>query len=730
MKRFLPNAIARGLFFLLVFIFIINALLTMILPASGLLYLKSWYADQGEGYRLELDNWNLSLISGELILHDLKLSHPVPSNGFDTTQLERVDFKLNVFSLFSRQVNIERVEIAGIDFGAELQDATDQEVMSLAGLSIPLTPAEKAVDTDDSKLEAGVLEVDVTEEKPSNEEWSIRLDKLLLTDHHYQFSQQGIKAGIRIQQISLTDLSTSNSGDVPLIVEVQLSELSMEAPEVVALKQPLNLSWQGAVSSLWQDPVLKGDFIISDIDIKADNAPRFTLKKLAFKGIDASEVLQSVQELIIENVSLGDDQEAALFALEKYNVEDISINHTTGLSLKTGMHEYQGLIAQVVKQSNGQISGVPVSAEPVEDKDKESVSAELVPEQADVATKDATNPDGENQLSYVIAGLRQAGPAGSSYIRFDDQSIQPQGKVRLAIEQMNIGSIDSSQLIEGSPLKMQLALDEYNQITVDGKLGLLNGQPEGHINLSVKQLNLVPFNGYTAKSMGYHVQKGALKLDVQLAIRDAEMDGEANILLRNSEFLPVDEATIDRLGKQISMPVDTVLSILRDDNNNIKLTMPLSGNINDPDVGLDDLMNQLSLLALQEAATFYLKQALQPYGTLISLSSYAGKYLMAIRLDDLKYEPMITMVTDSQAQYLDKVAGMMIEKEELELQVCGFSSEAEAKALDNINNWQQLAMQRANNIKAWFKIKHEGLLPRVTICQPQKGEEAIVSMGF
>ncbi len=722
MKRFLPNPLARVLFFLLAFVFIINALLTTILPASGVLYLKYWYADQGEGYRLELDDWNLSLINGELKLHDLKLSHPVPSNGFNTTQLERVDFKLNVLSLFSRQIRIERVEISGIDFAAELEDTSEQRVLNIAGLTIPLAPAEKTEGIEGSELEA-----DVTEDKPNNEGWSIRLDKLLLTDHHYQFSQQGIKAGVRIQQISLTDLSTSNSGDVPLIVEVQLSELSMEDPEVVELKQPLNLSWQGAISSVWQTPLLKGDLIISDIDIKANNAPRFALQKLAFKGIDASAVLQTVQELMIENVSLGDDQKAALFTLEKYNIEDININHTTGLSVITGVHEYQGLIAQVVKQSNGQILGVPVTTETVED--KELISGEAVQEQVAVAKGDANSED-ENQIVFFIAGLRQAGPAGSSYIHFDDQSIQPQGKVRLAIEQMIIGAVDSNQLGQGSSIQMQFALDEYNQIAVDGKLGLLNGQPEGNVNLSVKQLNLVPFNGYTAHAMGYHVQKGILKLDVELAVRDAEMSGEADILLRNSEFLPVDEATINRLGKQISMPVDTVLSILRDDNNNIKLTMPLSGNINDPDVGLDDLMNQLSLLALKEAATYYLKQTLQPYGALISLSSYAGKYLMAIRLDDLKYEPLITEVTENQILYLEKVAAMMKEKQELELQVCGFASEAEIKTLDKTNTWQQLALQRSSNIKAWFKLTHEKLLPRVTTCQPQKGEEAIVSIGF
>ncbi len=724
MKRFLPNATARWLFYLLVFVFIINALLTTILPASGLLYLKSWYSDQGEQYQLELEDWSLSLVTGELRLDNLQLSHPEPSSDLKATRLERVDINLNVLALFSRQLHIEQIEISGIDFGAVLKEAVEKKKLSLAGLTIPLTTPATAENAESSEKE--MLEKESSKSDTANEAWSMRLDKLLLTDHRYQFSQQGMKAGLEIQQILLTDLSTDNSGDVPLSIDVQLSELNLETPDVVTLNQPLKLSWQGAVSSLWQDPVLKGDLIISGIDMKAAQAPRFTLQKLMLQGVDASAAVQSVEELIIENIALGDDQEATLFALEKYQVDDIRVDpiHKEGLMLNTGLHTYQGLIAQLVKQSNGLMAGLPISAK--EEKagsaePEESVSVEAAEEQA---------AQDEKQISFSIAGLRQQGPPGSSYIHFDDQSVQPQGKVRLAIENIEIGAIDSNQLAQGSSIQMQFALDEYNQIAVDGQLGLLNGQPEGQMNLTVKQLNLVPFNGYTANAMGYHVQKGALKLDVQLAIRNAEMNGEADILLRNSEFLPVDEATIDRLGKQISMPVDTVLSILRDDNNNIKLTMPLTGNINDPDVGLDDLINQLSLLALKEAATYYLKQSLQPYGALITLSSYAGKYLMAIRLDDLKYEPLITEVSETQALYLEKVAAMMKEKEELELQVCGFASEGESKTLDKTNTWQQLALKRSGNIKAWFKNKHDGLLPRVTTCQPQKGEDAIVSMGF
>ncbi|WP_420591196.1 DUF748 domain-containing protein [Bacterioplanoides sp.] len=578
----------------------------------------------------------------------------------------------------------------------------------------------------------------------------------------------------------------------PLRGRVILKDLKLHQSEQGTIEQLKSVSL-GELQLHWQpmalfDQQVLAELQVSDLALKAYNAPAIGFEQFSLTGIDATEQTQAVKQLTLKGLVVrGVEEESTktnaepLLQLNQYQIDDIRFD-AQQLQLMTGVQNYNGLVVQLTKLADGVIQGVPVApaaeTTPVEETapgaetaaaegqetdeapvtdeaqatdetqtadseitsgDKADVIANAIPEDASVSEAESEAEKAvEKTFSVQIAGLQQSdGP--ESYVHFIDQSVTPAADVRLAIRSINIGAVDSAQLQQKIPLQIELGLDEYNRIVASGEMGLLNNQPEGDIELHIEQLNLVPFNGYVAQAMGYHVQKGALKLDVDLAIRNAEMDGEADILLRNSEFLPVDEETIDRLGKQISMPVDTVLSILRDDNNNIKLTMPLSGNINDPDVGLDDLMNQLSMLALKEAATYYLKQALQPYGTLISLSTYAGDYLFAIRLDDLTYQPLESKVNDDQAQYLEKVAEMMVEKETLELQVCGFASEAEVKTLaekaaeassGKAPTWQQLAQQRSGNIKAWFKVQHQELLPRVTTCQPQKGEEAVVVMGF
>src|SRR5690554_8029940 len=96
------------------------------------------------------------------------------------------------------------------------------------------------------------------------------------------------------------------------------------------------------------------------------------------------------------------------------------------------------------------------------------------------------------------------------------------------------------------------------------------------------------------------------------------------------------------------MPIDTAVGLLRDDNGYVRLTVPLSGDLTDPNVGLSDISKQLTQRALKAGTVYCLKQALQPYGTMLTVASFAGDYLFAIRLDSLVYEHGVTELTDEQ----------------------------------------------------------------------------------
>lgn len=492
-----------------------------------------------------------------------------------------------------------------------------------------------------------------------------------------------------------------------------------------------------------------GDITLSQLALKKENSPAVSLEKFQLSGLDVNQQHVTATAMVLNDLQIGENK---LASLARYEVADIHVMLNEQL-LQTGMHRYAGLIARLEKTADGNITGLAAAethAEvSVETTDLTSEARDLIPEDIAVTeepgpTEAEPNKSLDKSFSLVIAGLQQIKDQ-PSYFEFNDQQVSPAGDVRLAIKQLDAGKVDvifrgdDVILQQPIPLKLNVNFDDYDDLSLTAELGLTNGEmgltPEGTVELLIDHLDLVPFNGYVADATGYHILHGSLDLGVNLSINNEQMNGEARIFLRNSKFTPVDQETIDRLSKQVSMPLDTAFSILRDDNNNIRLNLPISGPLHDPDVGLNDLINQLSVLAVQEAVTYYLTQMLQPYTALISISSYAGDYLLAIRLDDLAFEPLQAELTKEHQEYLEKVAGMMAEKENLELKVCGFASEEEHKLLsekptDNMKNWQSLAKLREVNIQRWFHQQHQDLVKRVTPCHPQKGEKAVVSLGF
>ena len=443
----------------------------------------------------------------------------------------------------------------------------------------------------------------------------------------------------------------------------------------------------------------------------------------------------------------GEPDNTPLLLLKQLQVPEIRFEEQL---LSTGIIEFSGAEMSVTKRANGQLAGFP---EPQSDSQPAS-------QQASSERKDDEPVPQAPAVTVVLKGVRQG--ADVSQLHWADRSVSPAYQADITLHSFEVGNINTGQFDFARsglstpliPVSVVLGLDEFNRIRFKGKAGLADGVPAGEYTLDVEQLNMVPLSPYVTQAMGYRIQKGMLDLDVDLDIKQGKMDGKADITLQNSQFEPADDDIIASVSKQIAMPVETALSVLKDDDNNIHLEVPLNGPLDDPSVGLNDVLAQVSTTAIRSATLFYLKQSIQPYGALISLGSLVADEVFAIRLDPLDYQPYHYLLTEKQDDYLTHVVELMHSKPDLELQVCPFYSAAEAAApepktekpdaekTDNTASASSkpvlvgvaLAQARAVQVKqrlAAFKDERQrSLARRVTLCAPQQGEKATVEMGF
>ena len=764
--------------FLFSFFVVLILLLLVFLYSAPFFAVKAgqkWYGSQGAGYQLTVSDWHWVPFRTELELTGVELRHPQTDAPQATTRVERLRLSFDPWALAHQEIYIRDISLDGLRLSAALRNDEALRLL-ISGMVIPLladnsaaaatepvtesgteTAAQQsgaAVESADSQTASVLAEESTQKEQP----WRVRLGRLTLNDEIIDWQQDALttqgpasRGQLRIASLQAGPFDSTSAEALPLNLTLELTQFELSGAQPVSLQQTFTLTLAGQLQQLLTAPQWDGDFVLENLQVTAAGAPPLAFKRLQLNGVQAAADAQSIAELSLEQLVLGAG-DAPLLSLGHYQVSDISASAT---QLATGLHEYADLQVALQRLADGRIDLGAAVASPAESQqtaDAENADAENA-DAADVmdteertgtvsASAEEGRADENSRFRLFIAGIQQNGDDSGADIR--DASVKPAYQGRVQIRELNISEISATLVASARPelqkpvqVHAVLSLDDYNRIALDTSLTLDGSHapeiyPQGNITLRISQLDMVAFNGYLAQAMGYHLEKGMLNLDVDMDMQQARLGGEARILLRNSSFVPEDEATIKRVSKQISMPVDTALDLLRDDNGNVRLTVPVSGDMSSPDFGSGDITAQLSKLALQSAALHYLKQSLQPYGLLLSIASYAGSELMAIRLDALAFAEGQTELNDEQILQLEKVAQLMHGKTGLELQVCPFVSAAEASAQEE--QWPQLARQRGAVVKAWLAQKTDendhSLAPRVTLCKAQKGKKAEVVLGF
>jgi hypothetical protein len=353
------------------------------------------------------------------------------------------------------------------------------------------------------------------------------------------------------------------------------------------------------------------------------------------------------------------------------------------------------------------------------------------------AAQGGGTPNHANSLALRVA---RATIVGDSRIQFRDATVTPVYEDTLAVTDASIEHIDNTRPTEPSPVRLSGKMGKYTTVTVKGQV-----EPfAAHLNLnltgSVKNLDLPPLSPYTARALGYNLQSGQASADIRLRIAGGKLSGTNLLKLNNLAITPVNQDKMQQMTSQLSMPLDTALSMLRDDDNNIRLKVPVSGNINDPKFSLGDAINQALGNTMKLAAMSYIKVALQPYGAAITLIQLAEKAASTVQLQPVLFQPGSASLSNSSRDYLLKLGQLMRKRPDLQIKICPLAVNRDRTALQKAasggkegqqtpaakqpaavpdQRLRDLATQRAANIKAWL-VQNAGADPgRLFVCRPQ-----------
>ena len=656
-------------------------LIQIVVPAIGIHYLKNWYSEQGNDHELSIGSWSFVPWRGVVSLGDVVFSH----DG-EVSNIHKLHVNIGVLDLLDHKITVESLLFDGL----ELTIKKYAEDTHIVGLSIN----SMTKSSDQTSQNEPINPVD------EDHSWAFEIKKIDIKNHKLGWLQPNLNMKWVINNINL--INPSNSKGLILGAELTLHELSIP-DQGVNISKPFRILLNGEITHIVEQPEFKGKLELGALQVQTQLVSAIGFERLTLSDLNLSVTKQTVGLFELEGLVIGE----TLLALNRYAIDNIQLDDS---QLTTGLHEFSGLNSVIELTTENTIKGLVV----------ESDANEVVAVQSDQASVKIREENEHAIFKIDIENIKQA-DNDQGRIRLINRSVDPEMDITFTIKDLLITNINNHE----SPLGLYLLAntDEYSQVKFEATTNLLE-QPSGEIKLEVNQFNLIALSGYVEKAIGYHVNQGQLNYTMNVIVDEGKLAGEGKLKINNSLMTPSDKSRMDQISKQISMPIETVLSLIKDDNNNIEMSVPIKGNMNAPDFGLDDLISKVGQKALMAASLHYIKQAIFPYGLLVNVADYVGSELFSITLTPIVYEE--NELTQDQLNYLKKILAMMQDKDNLQLHVCAQVDQT----IKLEDNWYAVALEKANKIKRVMVEADKDMSGRIVVCQPKLADKTQVLMGF
>ena len=304
---------------------------------------------------------------------------------------------------------------------------------------------------------------------------------------------------------------------------------------------------------------------------------------------------------------------------------------------------------------------------------------------SDFYSRIIVNPDGTLNVQGILAkeGAPQdnvvaAKPAPKAVAAPDNVAKQPSIPVRIDALTLQGGTIHfsdqyirpnySARLMEIGGRVTGLSSEEMTFADVDlkGKLGV--GAPleiRGKINplaqdlfldlrTDFQDIDLSPLSPYSGRYAGYRIQKGKLSLSLKYHIEKRKLDAENKVFIDQFTFgEAVDSPDATKL------PVQKAVTLLKDRKGEIRLDLPVTGRIDDPEFSFWGIIWQIVKNLLVKAAT-------SPFALLGALSGGSGE-----ELSYLEFDPGSPVVPAGEAGKLETLAKALHDRPGLTLEIEG-----------------------------------------------------------
>ncbi len=265
---------------------------------------------------------------------------------------------------------------------------------------------------------------------------------------------------------------------------------------------------------------------------------------------------------------------------------------------------------------------------------------------------DTTTATGTETPDFSLAINRLAIENGA--MDFSDRSFQPGFATPIVNLNDEIDGFDTRSK-KPATIKIDGRVDRYAPVTIKGALNPSSPLNMTDLSMSFTNVELTTLTPYSGRFAGYSIQKGRLHLDLNYQIKNHQLSATNQMLLDKLIL----GSRVDS-NEAVDLPIRMALALLKDRNGQIDITLPISGDLDNPEFELGPVIR----MALVNLITNIISA---PFDLLASLVGGSAEEMQFVA-----FEPgQFSINRSEQVESLDKLAKALRDRPGLQLEVTG-----------------------------------------------------------
>jgi len=645
---------------ILLSIALVVAIILSLLPMGIRLGATYWLEQHGV-QRVEIENVDLNLFSGVFALEGFSAD--------DGLKVGRLAADIDWWPMKEHRIFFRSIEVKGFEVAAHQNEVGVWQVSSI-------------------KLDEPTPESSEPEEvEEPGEPWQVVLNGIEIDDVKVKVKgaqgQQPFDAALALKSLNIDLTKAEADGALWLKNSLKLGQITFNGLGYAVKNGGLTLNSTLFLPALGSD--MAAGFKINGMNLKLNDFSMLDSRNsVRLVHLDSAEMKQlniagtskaNFDLLSLQGVALPAAGDNTLGRVGQINLEGGDFDSAGTVTLKkVAVNDLQAAIKKLKTGKMLVLDQLQVATR----QDKAAKVADV----KDAKDKETAEPTAADAGKKPVILVDEFSIAKGSSIAYRDESLFPPFDTKIEVERFTLAPVDPSGKQSGV-LDVLLNLDRNGSLAINGDLNLNPDDLRSEMKIVLKNFDMPKLTGFVEGDFGQAIKTGQFNMDSDIKFARNKLDAKNKLLIRRLVLKKAKQP--GKAEQKIGMPVDMALDMLRDDRGDITIEVPVSGALDDPNININDVINQALMSSISGSAMTYAKILLQPYGAIMMAAEYAvgaAQDAAKPKLTPIVFEQRSAQLGADMADYAGKIATLLVKTKAFRLQICGVAMRSEGEPFE------------------------------------------------